>query len=1118
MGLFLLVSLIFVVMVLGLGSALFVSVQPAWLGISPGSEEQHLAWWMIAGCCTLLVLILTAYLWIGRSLGRDRYRLETRHSATAEPEALMPEAESEPDALAGLQEHLRTELGPLWRSKVRLLLVFGEPAEIEAIAPGLEDAGWLESNGDVLLWGGALLGEQNIRRWRALTSLRSASPLDGVVWVLNEAQCRDVQGLGHGAYRLRELARQLRWQAPLYLWQVCQGDWEQTTRERQSVGCLLPVKASVEQIESSLRELVRPLHEQGLGQMSKVPAHDFLLRLSRDLERDGITQWCNALAPSLVPFAKGMPLRGLVFSPPQPPSTVEGMQHAWWPTADWQAVREDRQATGGVPGWTWGRGAQVSLLGLAGLAMLAVLVSFAGNRSQVATAQSAVAVLQHGGEIDDQLTALSDLTRTMTQLQTRQAQGVPWYLGFGLSQNDALLAALWAPYTQANSHLLRDDAARTLVSELRAFAALPPSAQQHAERTQAAHDQLKAYLMMAHPERANAEFLTKELATAQSERPGVNTQRWQALSPALWRFYAQNIPAHADWKIEPDAKVVAQARQILLAQLGQRSGVETLYQQVLDAARNQYVDLSLRSMVGETDAVRLFDTPRSVPGVFTRQAWEGSIRQSIEAIAAARREEIDWVLSDTPQDIASELQPHVLKAELTERYFLQFGEAWLGFINSVRWRRAESFEEAIGQLTLLADRRQSPLLALLNTLAYQGDSSNAHGTAVQASTTLSGKTQGQQAVAVVEHVATSTPAPLEAIFGPVQALLGKRAVAQSADERPSVQSFLNRVDRLRTTLQQVANAPDPQARGYALGQAVLQGRTLGDQDARDYGKRITQSLGSQYALFGQNLFVLPLEQAWSDVLKPIAQRLNLQWQRNIVAHWAREFDGRYPFAKDGTDASLPALGRMLRADTGTIDQFIRDQLGGMLRKDGQRWVSTEGNQGLPFNPEFLKALNQLSEVREALYGDGWGIPFELQAKPVRDVVETSLILDGTRLEYFNQMESWQAFRWPGPYDHPGASLTWSSVKSGPRLFGDYLGTWGVVRLLEQAQVTALDSRATQSKLVLTTPDGLPLTWHLRSKTPNGPLAMLRLRGFRLPTTVFQVNAARPDSAFALEMP
>lgn len=81
------------------------------------------------------------------------------------------------------------------------------------------------------------------------------------------------------------------------------------------------------------------------------------------------------------------------------------------------------------------------------------------------------------------------------------------------------------------------------------------------------------------------------------------------------------------------------------------------------------------------------------------------------------------------------------------------------------------------------------------------------------------------------------------------------------------------------------------------------------------------------------------------------------------------------------------------------------------------------------------------------------------------------------------------------------------------MFGDYQGAWGVVRLLEQAQVTAIDSRGTQSKLVLATLDDLSLTWHIRSRTPNGPLALLRLRGFQMPTTVFQANAAVPSNAF-----
>ncbi|MBS9426493.1 hypothetical protein, partial [Photorhabdus caribbeanensis] len=39
-------------------------------------------------------------------------------------------------------------------------------------------------------------------------------------------------------------------------------------------------------------------------------------------------------------------------------------------------------------------------------------------------------------------------------------------------------------------------------------------------------------------------------------------------------------------------------------------------------------------------------------------------------------------------------------------------------------------------------------------------------------------------------------------------------------------------------------------------------------------------------------------------------------------------------------------------------------------------------------------------------------------------------------------------------------------------------------------------------LRFTTPEGLPLTWVLRTEVGKGPLALLKLRGFRLPKTIF----------------
>jgi type VI secretion system protein ImpL len=121
---------------------------------------------------------------------------------------------------------------------------------------------------------------------------------------------------------------------------------------------------------------------------------------------------------------------------------------------------------------------------------------------------------------------------------------------------------------------------------------------------------------------------------------------------------------------------------------------------------------------------------------------------------------------------------------------------------------------------------------------------------------------------------------------------------------------------------------------------------------------------------------------------------------------------------------------------------------------------------------------------------------------VRDVVQTTFVLNGEKHHYFNQRESWQRFRWPGQGDHPGISLTWSSVHTGERLFADYQGTWGLIRLLEQADVMALDDGDSRFRVVLDAPDGLGLTWHLSTELGEGPLALLKLRGFSLPREIF----------------
>ena len=1081
-----LVVVLAALLLVGAVSGMLIWRYPEIVGIRPGSVGQTIGLWLSATMTFLLMAFLMAYHFLGHQLGRSAYRRQVPDDLLLPEQAVVTQRLDAQSAqcVDRLKKHLQARYGFFWRRRVRLMLVVGEPDHIEAIAPNLGVQRWLEGQDTVLLWGGRAQAElqksfplhwAGLSRWRAL---------DGVIWALDDVLCAEDVLMSVGAQQLQQLARSLNWQLPLHFWQVRNSHWLEDVRTLQAVGCLLPIPLDVQVLQGCLEDLPSPLRRAGLANMHDDMNHDFLLRLSRDLQVEGVTRWCQTLAPLLDKISQGTPLRGLWFSQPIPP--IENCpEHVWPAPPAWQGIVNDKPAKRRL-GWSATRIAYTLTLSLTLLWTAGLLLSFTHNRTQITRAQTVLHTLQSTPQGDAQLLALNNLVHELARLDYRAAHGTPWHHRFGLNQNQPLLETLWPHYVEANNRLIRDPLAATLHQQLTALLKPAPD---NPERTKDAYAQLKAYLMMARPEKTDAALLLKTLD--ELAPPG--------MPPSLRQFYAEHLPANPSWRIQLDPRLVAQVRQLLLLQLGQRNAEASLYQQVLDDAAHHYPALGLHQLVGDTDALALFATEASVPGVFTRQAWEGQVRDAIDRVAEARREEIDWVLSDNPANLDSRLSPAQLRERLTERYFQDYASAWVDMLNSLRWQAAGSLDEVIDQLTLMSDVRQSPLIALMNTLAYQGQAGARTQALADSLVKSAQKLIGQDNAPRIDQMADVPSSPLDATFGPLLALLDKRN-----DDGLSLQTFLTRVTRVRLKLQQVSTAPDPLEMTQTLAQSVFQGRSIDLTDTQSYGSLLAASLGAEWGGVAQTLFVQPLEQAWQRVLQPSAAGLNSQWQRSIVKHWDSAFASRYPFAATASDSSLPMLGQMIRADSGRIEQFLQQQLSGVLRKEGNRWLADpRHSQGLRFNPQFLSAINQLSDLADVLYTDGgMGLSFELQGKPVRDVVQTRFILNGETHDYFNQKESWQRFNWPGRGDYPGASLSWTSVHTGERLFGDYPGTWGLLRLLEKAQVTPLDDVDSRSRVVLKAPDGLNLVWHLRTELEAGPLALLKLRGFKLPRQIF----------------
>ncbi|MCV4777016.1 ImcF-related family protein, partial [Escherichia coli] len=89
-------------------------------------------------------------------------------------------------------------------------------------------------------------------------------------------------------------------------------------------------------------------------------------------------------------------------------------------------------------------------------------------------------------------------------------------------------------------------------------------------------------------------------------------------------------------KTSPPPELTGAVRKILLRQIGVRNAENTLYQNVLQQVSRNYADMTLADMTGDTLTESLFSTEQTVPGMFTRQAWEGQVREAIEQVVTAR--------------------------------------------------------------------------------------------------------------------------------------------------------------------------------------------------------------------------------------------------------------------------------------------------------------------------------------------------------------------------------------------------------------------------------------------------------------------------------------------------
>jgi type VI secretion system protein ImpL len=625
------------------------------------------------------------------------------------------------------------------------------------------------------------------------------------------------------------------------------------------------------------------------------------------------------------------------------------------------------------------------------------------------------------------------------------------------------------------------------------------------------------------------------------------------------------------------------SRQTLLSVIGVRNSEDTVYQSVLAGVGNKYPDQTLASLTAGTDTRGLIRTSGTVPGVYTRQAYEGYVAAAITEAAKSRDVTRDWVLANidkaaNPTDPARPSSTDALELALTTQYFTDYAEHWQGFMNALQWQSAPNIPAAIEQMKLIADARQSPVIALMKSLDYQSTAgmrqASLSDTLVAKAQTMFGKKDNATSVAAADEAG-----PLAASFGPVLRLVGQVSETSPTKQNTSpsdvsLQRYLERVTALRLKLQQLSNGADGDIQARQLAQALFQGKGSELADTQAYAQLIAASLGAQWSGMGDALFIRPVAQATQIVLQPAQASLNDAWRQTVVANWNKAFAGRYPFDNTDNDASIPELARFLRPQGGLISAFLSLQLAGVLELQGDQWVEVNTRGGaLQFDPVFIKAVNTLQRIAGHLLAQGEPqYRFDFKPIPTPGITDTVLTIESQKLHYYNQRETWQGLMWPSnDAQTNGTRLQWQTEQAGTNKNFEFGGRWALVRMLERAKVEpidsatfqltwqaapdtrmmrvaaansqkplqrtvddwngstndpstsaehpALDSLVTQEPLTAA-PANLtyPLSYLMRTDVGKGPLELLALKGFVLPNRMFLDKATRTANTSTANSP
>lgn len=577
------------------------------------------------------------------------------------------------------------------------------------------------------------------------------------------------------------------------------------------------------------------------------------------------------------------------------------------------------------------------------------------------------------------------------------------------------------------------------------------------------YNALKTYLMLNDQARMEHAHLSDQIP--KYWRPWLSANRGKAGQEEVNRLAERVVAFYVSQIAEPDLPLidnrkdlVALSRETLRGAFRRLSAAERVYNELKARANTQFAPMTVGRMLNNRDLDVLAGSS-TLPGVYTREAWEKYLRNAFNEASKGEVKGDDWVLASSSLDnLGKDGNVERNRQELESLYRAEYIREWKKFMQGIAVQDFGSLENAVQALGKLSDPQNSALKQIFARAAYETSWDNPSQLSKSLETAKNSVLERTEKL-VLGNTMPAPQAIPQTQFGEIG---GKFAVlttltAGAEGGRSQLSAYLDMLVKLKAKMAQVATNPEPGVPARQLMVATLGGSGSEFAEALAFVDGVLLANASEDAKeIARPLLVRPLIQAYATLIAPVEQDLNRAWQAEVLGHW-RPLGAKYPFAAESSnEASMAEIARFLKPGEGVLSKFIDKSLAGLVSKRGDQYVArTWANLGVGLNPAFIGGVSRLSHVGNTVLQEGDAVRFELQPVPTPGMSEILIEIDGQILRYRNGPQPWTAFSWPNaatPNAPQGARIQVVAFSGASTSVANHAGRLGFMRLLAQGKV------------------------------------------------------------------